>query len=695
MNWLENVARRAGLAGAETLTISRDATASDAWAAVARAAHVEDAAVTRAVADHFRLAVADMEAAELKALKLLPEKLARRYQVFPLRETDRNLVVGTANPMDLDVEQAVGFASGRKTVFEIASPSAIQEALDTRYSPDRAASAILENMDTAFADAVTVVENMEPEPVAALEVEAAPVVQLTSLILRQGIESGASDIHIEPQGRSGGIVRLRVDGVMRQSLKLPMAALVRVVARIKVLGKLDIADRLRPQEGRARVAIDNRTFDLRISTVPTRDVEKAVIRILRPSTAKGLDDVHLPPRALARVRNLLAARDGIVVVTGPTGSGKTTTLYAAIKELARGDTNITTVEDPVEYELPGITQIQVEPKRQVTFASALRAILRQDPDVIFVGEIRDAETAEVAVQAAMTGHLVLATLHTNDAAGAVTRLADLGLDRTAIAASLRGVLAQRLVRRVCGDCSVAADEPLTPDEERLAARYAVRPVRRAVGCAACGGTGYRGRVPVMEVLVSGPALSEQVSTGANAAAITKAAYQSGMRPLREVAVDRVREGVTTLEELDRVLGETGMPETPGEVVPAAPPTILLVDDDPVERRLARALLEQSGYRVAEASDGEEGRRLLASGEQYAMVVLDVNMPRVSGPELFREIRGAPATASLPVVMLTGQSDLAVEVGLMEEGVDDYVRKPFDPPRFAARVKATLRRAGHA
>ncbi|MCH7808814.1 MAG: type II/IV secretion system protein [Planctomycetes bacterium] len=456
--------------------------------------------LARHIATHFRLAVADLGSAAPQALKLVPERVARRYQVFPIREDDRQLVVATSDPTNLETEQALGFASGRTAQFEVAGPTAIAEAIDQKYSPDRAVEGLLGSVDEAAGSGLSVVEEAEAETLAVHEIVAAPVIKLTNLILQEAIEQGASDVHIEP-GRSGGVVRFRVDGVLRQFMQMPMPALNRVVSRIKILGKIDIADRLRPQDGRARIRLHDHAYDLRISTVPTRDAEKVVIRILDPAGASGLDQIGLPDRELKRLRRLLSYRDGIVVVTGPTGSGKTTTLYGALAELATGQVNIMTVEDPVEYELPGITQIQVEARRGVTFPSALKAILRQDPDVILVGEIRDLQTAEVALQASLTGHLVLATLHTNDAVGAVARLHDLGLERAAISESLRGVVAQRLARRICTHCTRPDRAELPEQEARLAAQYGVEPIMQGTGCDRCGGTGYRGRFALMKHIV--------------------------------------------------------------------------------------------------------------------------------------------------------------------------------------------------
>jgi CheY-like chemotaxis protein len=392
---------------------------------------------------------------------------------------------------------------------------------------------------------------------------------------------------------------------------------------------------------------------------------------------------------LRRFRQMLSFREGIVIVTGPTGSGKTTTLYAAVRELATGEVNIMTVEDPVEYELSGITQIQVEPKRGVTFPSALRAILRQDPDVVFVGEIRDLETAQVAVQAAMTGHLVLATLHTNDALGVIPRLVDLGLDRTSVAGALRGIVAQRLIRRICPKCVDTIHGDLTETERRLAGVYGVQPTVRAGGCEHCGMTGYRGRTPVNEVFVPTPQILESIVKGATVQELQRAALAAGMRPMREVALEKVRGGTSTLQEVERVLGE-GISEASA---PNDQPNILLVDDDPTIRTLARALLEKNGYRVTEVGDGPAAIEHFADGKECALVVLDLALPTLSGIEVLSRIRGTASTASVPVVVLTGSEGDEAEVEAMDAGADDYIRKPLEPARFVARIKAALRRAG--
>ena len=692
VHWLLAAARRAGLAGADAAAVDVAAPLANAWTAVARGARLTEDELASRIATHYHLGAAELQAAEPRAQILVPEKLARRHHVFPLRETDRQLVVATSNPNDLDAEQALAFASGRTTVFEIAAPAIIMAAIDARYAPDRIVETLLDRVGAQVAEDIRLVEDVAPEALGTQEVESTPVVKLTSLIIGDGVKEGASDIHLEP-GRDGGTVRFRVDGVLRTHMQLPMPALTRVVSRIKVMSKMDIADRLRPQDGRARVQAHGRTLDLRVSTVPTRDAEKAVIRLLDTKGNKTLDDLRMPAPELSRFRRLLSHRDGIVVVTGPTGSGKTTTLYAAIGELATGEVNIMTVEDPVEYELKGLTQIQVEPKRGVTFASALRSILRQDPNVIFVGEIRDLETAEVAVQAALTGHLVLATLHTNDAVGAIARFTDLGLDRAKIAGSLRGAVAQRLLRRVCNSCAVQiAGEP-TAEEARLGTRYGTPAVMRTVGCGKCGKTGYRGRLPVLEVLLATPAFERLISIGAPGVDLQQAAVAGGLRPLKDVALEHLRSGATTLQEVDRVLGDTGAGDEPPAPALESQPHILLVDDDVVNRTVARAVLEKNGYRVSEVGDGVAALERLDGPPEFNLMILDLDMPRLGGMEVLARVRKTVATAGLPVIVLTGSATQDAEIEAMESGADDYVRKPLDPPRFMARVKGALRRAG--
>jgi type II secretory ATPase GspE/PulE/Tfp pilus assembly ATPase PilB-like protein len=601
-------------------------------------------------------------------------------------------------------------------VFEVAPPGTIADAIRSMSAP---AELVTLHVGEDVTNAVTLLEEASVEAVDAQEAEFAPVIKLTNLVLHAAMERRASDVHIEPVGNEG-LVRFRVDGVMHNFMKLPRPALNRVISRIKIMGKLDIADRLRPQDGRASISVEGSVCDLRISTVPTRSAEKAVVRLLPQGMAVKLFDLGLRENLLLAIRALISNRNGIVAVTGPTGSGKTTTLYAAIRELSTGEQNIMTVEDPIEYDLSGITQIQVESKRGMTFANALRSVLRQDPDIILVGEIRDLETAEMAVQASMTGHLVLTTLHTNDAVGAIQRLLDLGLDGPSIAATLRGVIAQRLVRRVCPECAQRVGSELNAGERRLAALTGVLPQVRATGCSRCAESGYRGRLPVLEVLPMTPTLTALISHGCTMDELQLAAAQTGFTSLYTSALARVAEGDTTLEEVERVVGvpqaqqEAPAAPEPGPdpsgpeatsaaaMVPAgdagsqpAPPvaleqTVLVVDDDPVNRRVARVTLEQAGFRVAESRDGAEAIEYLKTGPAPDLIVLDLQMPRVDGNGVLKWLRRTHATASIPVIVFTAMG-LDSEVEVMDAGADDYIRKPLQPDRFLSRIRAVLRR----
>lgn len=690
VHWLVRVAERAGQESEGRPDVAASVAASEAWTLVSRAYGLTDTELAELVAGYFRLNVADMTRADPNAALLISETLARKHRVFPLFEEDRYFVVATCDPTNVEAERALGFSSGRTPLFEVAAPGVIQDALDNRFSPERAVETLLGGLtDGVDEDAVKLVEEMGPESISEDDASATPVVKLTNLIIRDAIMQGASDIHIEP-GRRLGAVRYRVDGVLRKHMDLPMAALNRIVSRIKVLSKLDIADRLRPQDGKARVQVKNRGYDLRVSTIPAGGAEKCVIRVLDSSSSLSLDDLDIPAYELERLRGLMTHRDGVIVVTGPTGSGKTTTLYGALRELADGRVNIMTVEDPIEYELPGITQTQVQTKQGMTFASALRAMLRQDPDVILVGEIRDKETAVTAAQAAMTGHLVLTTVHANDAVSAIARLADMGLQYSTISQVMRGAIAQRLLRRVCSACAEPVRGQLTPDEQRLTERHGMEPVVRAVGCTECGFTGYRGRLPVNEVLVGSPRLQQAIEQRKGWATLGRLAAQGGMRSLHEVGLEWVTQGKTTLVEVERVLGH-GI-DGGGDDAAQGPPRILIVDDDEDARFLMRTLLEKDGFEVEDADDGHKALDVLKADQDFKLIVLDLAMPGLDGRQVLDQIRGSIETAALPVLIRTSTGSDALEAELLEAGADDYVEKSVDANRFMARVHAVMRRA---
>ena len=514
-----------------------------------------DAEILEALGTRFGMPVATLGRVSARARELVPEAVARRYRVLPLDASDSELVVATADPHDLDGERALAFATGRRVRLLLASPAQIERRLDEIYRPEPGVERLLDGVAAYADDGAAAGEELPGEAGEADR----PVLRLVDHIVAEAIAARASDVHLEME-EAGVAVRCRIDGVLRQTMALPRGIGGPLVSRVKIMARLDIADRLRPQDGRARVTVEGRAVDLRISTLPSAHGEKVVIRILdQQGGALTLDATGMAEAELRRVDRLLAAREGLVLVTGPTGSGKTTTLYSMLRTVQQRGVNVVTVEDPVEYRLAGIVQVQVHERAGLTFAAALRSILRQDPDVILVGEIRDRETAEIAVQAALTGHLVFSTLHTIDSAGAVARLADLGVEGFKLAAALKGVIAQRLVRRLCPACKTPIADGGAPEE------------CLPRGCPRCAGTGYHGRIAVSEVLLVDGEVERRIAAGEPVERLSEAARAAGMRSLWEVGHAHLAAGATSRDELARVVeAPTVAPESSsGPLRPAA------------------------------------------------------------------------------------------------------------------------------
>ena len=477
-------------------------------------------------------------------LSLVPEQLARRYKVIPLAKEGSRLKVAMADPTNLVAVDDLRLVTGLEIIPLLAGEREVEGALQRYYG--------LPELEKAFQE-FQVVENEalqleEPSEVAADE---APVVRLVNSIIVQAIEEQASDIHIEP-GPENVRVRYRVDGLLREAMILPRRSRASLAARLKILAQLNIAEKRLPQDGRIQIRYREREIDLRISVMPTVYGEKVVIRLLdRSRQLTSLKELGFNAENLTGLHKALQSSHGLVLVTGPTGSGKTTTLYAVLRELNKPDKNILTVEDPVEYMLEGITQCQVNPKTGFTFAAALRTMLRQDPDIIMVGEIRDAETAGTAVRAATTGHMVLSTLHTNDAVSAVSRLLDMEVEPYLLASSLLAVVAQRLVRLICRHCKETYGPGPDSFERALLEAAPDEPLvlYRGRGCGYCGRTGYRDRTSIQEVLIVTRELRELIAGRAPLEHLRRLALAQGMTSLRADAVQKVRQGVTTVAEL--------------------------------------------------------------------------------------------------------------------------------------------------
>jgi type IV pilus assembly protein PilB len=499
-------------------------------------------ALARLLADEHGLPTVDLRSVQVTPaiLAALPQPWAEHYNVFPLAREGATLRVAVSDPFDSEALDSIGQVTQLTVDAAIAPAEDIRQAIDRHYH-DRAGGVPLEA--AAGGRAASNPETADDE---------APVIQLVEAILRQAVARRASDIHFEPLEQRFR-VRYRIDGVLQEGEDPPRRLQRAVISRLKIMANMNIAEKRLPQDGRSRITLEGRTVDLRVSSLPTVHGETVVLRLLEQEQVRlGLAELGLDRDTQQDLARLLDLPDGIVLVTGPTGAGKTTTLYACLHHLNRPDRKIITVEDPVEYEIAGINQVPVRAAVGLTFAAALRAMLRQAPNIIMVGEIRDRETAEIAITAALTGHLVFSTLHTNDAPGAVTRLLDLGVEPFLVAAALRAVVAQRLVRRTCRHCGGPGTPVSGAPGAGLSDPAAGFP-RAAAPCPACAGTGYHGRVGIFELLLVDGKMQELIHAGAGAARLRGHARAGGMRTLREDGLRKAREGSTTVEE---VLAET-------------------------------------------------------------------------------------------------------------------------------------------
>jgi len=487
--------------------------------------------------------------------RLLSRPFARKHVVLPLRRGDRGLEVLVANPFDIELFESLRQLAGVEVVPILTATNDILSCVSEIYGFRHSVNAAEQQHDAPSVDIGNLEQLVKLSGMEELEATDKPVVTAVEYLLNYAFSQRASDIHIEPR-RENGIVRMRIDGVLHKVYVIPKAVHAPIVARLKILSRMDIAEKRRPQDGRIKTSRDvggeKREIELRVSSVPTAFGEKLVLRIFE-STLQELSDIGFAPEELETFEGWINQPHGLILVTGPTGSGKTTTLYAALNSIANDDLNITTIEDPVEMVHDSFNQINIQPKIDLTFGTALRHVLRQDPDVIMVGEIRDAETAQYAVQAALTGHLVLSTLHTNDSASAVSRLLDLGVPGFLLANTLRGAMAQRLLRLVCTRCA----KPATLAIDQIASLGLGRPedlvgklqVMQGEGCPRCRGTGYYGRTGIFEMLAVTQKIQKLIGQGAPATEIAGAARLDGMRTLRENGVRKLAEGLTTFDEV--------------------------------------------------------------------------------------------------------------------------------------------------
>lgn len=643
------------------------------------------------------------------AFSLVQEKICRKHGLVPFAATESEIKVAMSNPSDFNAQSDVEALTGRRLLPLFSLPGEIDSCLDQLFSADTVIFDLLSRVESA--DEILVVgeakNNASDDTVIT-----SPVVKLVNSIISQAYRRHSSDIHIEHE-ETASHVRIRIDGVLKNIMKLPRhIAMGPVVSRIKIMSDLDVANHMRPQDGRTKLRIGAAEVGLRVSTLPTAYGEKIVMRILDQRAAEvPFEKLGFAPEVSAGLDKCMAAPQGIILVTGPTGSGKTTTLYSILNKCKQEATNMVTVEDPIEYKLAGVNQVQINEKQGLTFAAVLRSVLRQDPDVIMVGEIRDNETADIALQAAMTGHLVLSTLHTNDTVSTIGRLLDMGVDRFKISPGLLAITAQRLVRKLCPLCAEAvAEADRSQPILKALEEHGFEPIYFwGVGCKNCEGTGYVGRTSIVELLLPDEKVKELINSGAVADVIKASATESGcLRTMTRDALWHLSTGQTDLAEVESYLDIRRTAPAPAAAAPApraaaaapgpAPaaggkPSIMIVDDDPIMLMLLKKFVGDAGYEVREAADGEDALTAIASGAAPDLLLTDVNMPRLNGMDLVKGVRETLGLLDLPIIMLTTENSDKSQEMAFKLGADDYIIKPFKGQLVMARINAALRRAG--
>ncbi|MEA3361324.1 MAG: ATPase, T2SS/T4P/T4SS family [Thermodesulfobacteriota bacterium] len=650
-----------------------------------------------------------------KIISLIPSELAENYLLIPVKETDNELVVAMANPLDLYAIDDVRFVTQMSIKIAVAPQNDVLDAIEKYYPKQYLQDDLKSGMGTD--ESVEIIHEAKTEEKDTQDLEnlseLPPIVRLINAIISDAIKHKASDIHIEPQDKAV-VVRFRVDGIMREIMKTDKHVHASMVSRIKIISNMDISIRRTPQDGRSQVRYKKKMYDLRVSTIPASYGETVTIRILdKEAVGRKLEDLGLSEKAFKDLTGAISKPQGIILVTGPTGSGKSSTLYTCLTRLNSPTVNIITVEDPIEYEVSGINQVQVNPKAGITFAAGLRSILRQDPDIVMVGEIRDSETASIAFQAAQTGHLVLSTLHTNDTTSAVTRLLDLHVEPFLISDSLLAVIGQRLVRKICPKCKKS--DPMSNKIAGRVASYIGKDKKakfyKGTGCESCQYTGYSGRLAIFEVLRITPSLREAIEPKVSSLNLRKIAERSGLQSIFLDGIEKAIKGLTTIEEVyrvaspeeseqshtmeDSVLRET-KPEkySPGEysspISSVKPKKILVADDNEVTLRLFRNFLESENYNIITAKNGLEALKLSLQ-EVPDLIITDFLMPKLDGINLTKKLKSNLTTRYIPVIIITAKDDVDFEVKGIDAGADDYLTKPVNSKKLLARVNRLLKK----
>lgn len=707
--------------------------------------YIDDEAIARAISEQLSIPYVELMFMDIpeEVLEIIPEKVILKHLVLPISKDDTSLTIVMANPLDQSALEDFSFSTTLRINIAVAPEHEVLNTIakyftDSEFlktpSLDSDSDANLTVYSTQKKDED---ENRDNNDLLNLS-DKPPIVKFTNIILGDAIKANASDIHIEPRSKSI-LIRFRVDGVMKDIMKAEKHIHSGIVTRIKVLSRMDISIRRAPQDGKFQVHYGKNKIDFRVSTLPTAYGEKITMRILNAVDApESVNEIDLSAQSLKLLMDAIAKPQGIVLVTGPTGSGKTTTLYACLKTMMSPEVNIITLENPIEYELEGINQVEINPKQGLTFAGGLRSVLRQDPDIVLLGEIRDQETATIAFHAAQTGHLVLSTLHTNSALDTLSRLKDLNVESYSISNSLNAVIAQRLVRRLCGHCkekysledSVKKTLPAIFNTDQDIVIY------RAKGCDLCDSTGYSGRIAIHEVLAITPKIKEILINDQPLHDIEREARQSGFTELSVDGIYKVVQGFTTLSEVfnvapltqsedtgdaAQVAGKSGNTEQEEQAASAetaeapAPPTppptpapspqpavetkekakksslkILAVDDVETIRVLMQGVLEGEGHEVMTAVNGVEGFEL-AKSELPDLIITDFQMPEMNGFEMIRKLREEITTSYIPIIMLTADDDVETEIEVLNSGADDFLVKPFNARKLIARIGLVVKK----
>jgi type IV pilus assembly protein PilB len=649
------------------------------WQNLVTASGLDEKGLARKLAPALGLEFAQgLDDAESAALALVPAQFCRTHKVLPLRLNQITLVVATSNPFDESVNDQLRFMVNRPVQWVLAAPDAIEIAATVAYGRE------------ALREAGASVSEMGIPSARSNE---SSIVTLGRAMLASAIEQRASDLHIQPFVGSAS-VRIRVDGKLRRVVMLQDAVAVTLIRHFKTRCGMDSTNSMIPQDGRMSLVLQDREFDMRVSVLPASQGERLVIRFLEQGRVRRLSGAGFSLAALQTLRRVIRRPSGMVILTGPTGCGKTSTLYGMLSELNSHSVNIITVENPVEYRIPGVSQVDVNERQGRSFAQALRSILRQDPDIVLVGEIRDAETAEIAVQASLTGHLVLSTLHTNDALTAIPRLLGLGIEPTVLADALAAVAAQRLCRTLCTECRAPVIEPYSPEELAFLQTTHNPPRYRRMGCKACDYTGFFGRLPIVDIVEMSPALRDAVAAGESRLSTLDALREGGLKSLAASGSLRIISGDTTVREVMEAVGPSFWPELarhygttfdsdPQDAIPepmALSPAVLLMSADAGLAESLNNLLAPLGYRLLTVATREAAHATLVQDEEVVFVIGDIedHLSLEQAQSWFLENRAQIAWARLPSAVLVPQKLATEHVALRDSGVMAAMfNKPVD------------------